>query len=323
MLKEIRLSLGSKNLLLGIATVNLKKKWEVLIMQDIISEFDKLDLKCKQLQHSIENSLDHNTKMSLKRDFHQTKLDMISLLDADDSHKGVTAADLIADVNSRKQVPRYMTGLTMLDAKLNGGIEVGTLIQLAGQSFAGKTHLVLEILTNISGAKECVLFNFEMGDVRIAKRLDKLLTTQAQLDNLIIDSRTRDIDMLVNEIRIYAKKGIKFFAIDSKMKITSSEKDDYKRFNEISSKLAKVTQENDLIVFLINQMNESDIKDGRFAFKGSGDQMYDTDIALFYTVEKNGERILTCNKNRQDEREFVLKSELKEDGRLEFVDYYA
>ena len=53
-------------------------------------------------------------------------------------------------------------------------------------------------------------------------RLDKLLVTDAQLDNLIVDSRTRDLDQMINEIRIYAKKGIKFFAIDSKMKITSA-----------------------------------------------------------------------------------------------------
>jgi len=291
-------------------------------MLDTISEFDKLDLKCKQLLSSINNSTEHNVKMKLKKQFHETKLEMISILDTEESHKGITAGELIKDVNSRKRVARYALGLGLLDEKLLGGVEVGTLIQLAGQSFAGKTHLILEMLSNISGYSECVLFNFEMGDVRIAKRLDKLLSTPTQLDNLIIDSRTRDIDLLVNEIRIYAKKGIKFFAIDSKMKITSSEKDDYKRFNEISSKLAKVTQENDLIVFLINQMNESDIKDTRFAFKGSGDQLYDTDIALFYTVSKDGERILTCTKNRQDEREFVLRTQLEEETqKLIFLEY--
>lgn len=291
-------------------------------MQDTISDFDRLDIRCTELLASIDNTLDSNKKLELKREFHQTKLRMIDLIDAEETHKGISAGELILDVKNRKQVPRYALGLGLLDDKLRGGVEVGTLIQLAGQSFAGKTHLVLEVLTNISGYDKCVLFNFEMGDVRIAKRLDNLLTTQTQLDNLMIDSRTRDIDMLVNEIRIYAKKGVRFFAIDSKMKITSSEKDDYKRFNEISSKLAKVTQENDLIVFLINQMNESDIKDGRFAFKGSGDQLYDTDIALFYTVTKTGERILSCTKNRQDEREFVLRSMLEENTqKLTFTEY--
>jgi len=186
------------------------------------NEFDLLDNKCKQLLSNIDSSIDNKEKMKLKKEYHQTKLKMIELLDTEQTNKGVTARELINDVNSRKKVPRYSLGIRGLDDALNGGIELGTFIQLAGQSFTGKTHLVLEILSNIAGAWGAVLFNFEMGDVRIAKRLDKLLVTDTQLDNLIIDSRTRDIDMLINEIRIYAKKGVKFFAIDSKMKITTS-----------------------------------------------------------------------------------------------------
>ena len=288
-------------------------------MQEL-SEFDKMDLLCKQLLGKIDASKDHKEKMKFKREFHQTKLNMISLLDAEDTHRGITARVLIDDVNSRKKVPRYSLGIRGLDEALNGGIELGTFIQLAGQSFTGKTHLVLEILSNISGAWGAVLFNFEMGDVRIAKRLDKLLVTDQQLDSLIIDSRTRDVDLLINEIRIYSKKGIKFFAIDSKMKITSNEKDDMKRYAEISSKLSRVCQENDIIVFLINQMNEADLQSKRLAFKGSGDQMYDTDIALFYMLEKDDTRVLVCNKNRQDERGFILNTWLNDEDKVEMTE---
>lgn len=282
-------------------------------MQD---KFHELDLKCKQLLSTIDNTHDYKQQVKLKREYHQTKLEMIDILDAEDTHRGITARELIADVESRPKVPRYATGITGLDDALNGGIEVGTFIQLAGQSFTGKTHLILEVLSNISGYKEAVLFNFEMGDVRIAHRLKNLLVTDTQLDHLIIDSRTRDLDMLIAEIRIYAKKGVKFFAIDSKMKITSSEKDDMKRYADISSKLSRVSQENDIIVFLINQMNEADLQSKRLAFKGSGDQMYDTDIALFYMLNKDDSRSLVCNKNRQDERGFFLNTWLDEDNKL-------
>ncbi len=278
-----------------------------LILTNITSEFDQLDNKCSRLLSAILTTTEHADKMKLKREYHQTKLEMIDILDTEQIHKGQTARQLIDFVDSTPPVPRYLLGFPELDKKFYGGIEVGTLIQLGGQSFAGKTHLVLEILSNVVAAYGAVFFNFEMGDKRISRKLKKILTTDRQMDNLIIDSRTRDIDMLLNEIRIYAKKGIKFFAIDSKMKITSSENDDFKRFNEISSKLARVAQENDIIVFLINQMSEADIKDGRFSFKGSGDQLYDTDIALFYTVDKkNDQRRLTCPKNRQNEVEFSL-----------------
>ncbi len=286
-------------------------------MQD--KTFEELDLKCQKLQNDIVNSSGIDI-VKLKRELYQTKLEMINILDTEDTHKGITARQLITDVQNRKKVPRYMTGIVGLDEALNGGIEEGTFVQLAGQSFAGKTHLILEILANIAGAWGAVLFNFEMGDVRIAKRLDKLLVTDTQLDNLIVDSRTRDIDMLINEIRIYARKGIKFFAIDSKMKITSKESDDMKRYAEISSKLSRVCQENDVIVFLINQMNEADLQSKRLAFKGSGDQMYDTDIALFYMVDKDDSRVLVCNKNRQDEKGFVLNTWLDGDDKVQCVE---
>ena len=285
-------------------------------MQEL-SEFDKLDNHCKSLLTRIDNSTDHKESMKLKREYHSTKLQMIDIIDSEKENRGVTARQLIADVDNRPKLPRYMTGIRGLDDALNGGIEPGTFIQLAGQSFAGKTHPILEILANVSEGWETVFFNFEMGDVRIANRLKKLLVIDTQLDHLTIDSRTRDIDMLINEIRIYAKKGVKFFAIDSKMKITSKETDDMKRYAEISSKLSRVCQENDVIVLLINQMNEADLQSGRLAFKGSGDQMYDTDIALFYMVNKDESRTIVCNKNRQDERGFVLNTWLDENEKVQ------
>ena len=53
------------------------------------------------------------------------------------------------------------------------------------------------------------------------------------------------------------------------------------------------------------------------AFKGSGDQLYDTDLALFYLVEKDDltHRILKCRKNRQDENNFTLDLELDSRGK--------
>jgi len=284
-------------------------------MQD--NRFEELDARCRELLVQIDRSQDNRELVAFKKEYHKTKLMMIDILTLEDKSKGMTARELIADVNSRKKVPRYETGIRGLDEAFNGGIETGTFIQLAGQSFTGKTHLVLEILSNIAGAWGAVLFNFEMGDVRIAHRLNRLLTTDEQLDNLIIDSRTRDIDDLINEIKIYARKGVKFFAVDSKMKITSSEKDDMKRFAEISSKLSRVCQENDIIVFLINQMNEADLQSKRLAFKGSGDQMYDTDIALFYMLNDDDTRTLICSKNRQDERGFVMNTWLDYSGKVQ------
>ena len=273
-------------------------------MPNSTTSFDKLDEECKSLNILIDRELDLDKKVLLKKKLYETKLEMIAILDTDKESNGITARELIYNAKNRKKKERYSIG--MLDEEFYGGIEVGTFIQLAGQSFVGKTHFILEVMANISGYSECVLFNFEMGENRMGYRLNARLQTDTQLDNLIVDSYTRDIDLLINEVRIYAKKGIKFFTIDSKMKITSEIKDDFARYNDISNKLSRVCQENDIIIFLINQMSNSDISSGNFTFKGSGDQLYDTDIALFYTME-NDERFLACTKNRQDETTFIRK----------------
>ena len=269
----------------------------------MINRFDELDNLCKSLVVQIDSELDSKKKLGFKKQLYQTKLEMISIIDTDKESSGITARVLIDKaLNSRKKA-RYSIG--MLDEEFYGGIEIGTFIQLAGQSFVGKTHFILEIMANISGYTECVLFNFEMGERRMGYRLKDRLVTDTQLDNLMVDSHTRDIDEIINEIRIYARKGIVFFCIDSKMKITSTIQDDFSRYNDISAKLSRVCQENDVIVFLINQMSNADIESGTFTFKGSGDQLYDTDIALFYTLdEETGERVLSCTKNRQDETTF-------------------
>jgi replicative DNA helicase len=230
--------------------------------------------------------------------------------------KAITAFDLIKDVDSRPNVPRYETGVIPLDRELNGGIEVGSFVQLAGASFAGKTHLVIEILSNIAQYKKVLFFNFEMGDRRIANRFSKTLLTEESRKNMMIHNSDRELSHIIQEIKTGAKAGIKFFGIDSKMKIeVSDEKDDHKKFSKISASFSKLTQENEIIILLINQMSEEDDKNNRLAFKGSGDQLYDTDIALFYLVDKEQNRTLYCRKNRQDEVNFKIPLKLNEHGK--------
>ncbi len=232
--------------------------------------------------------------------------------------KALTASELIAKVESMPSVPRFETGVAPLDQALKGGIEVGSFVQLAGSSFAGKTHLAIEILSQVATYEKVMFFNFEMGDRRIADRLSKSLSTKESFNNMMVHNSNRELSHIVSEIKTATSKGIKFFAIDSKMKIeVSEEKDDYKKFSLISATLSKLTQELDIIIFLINQISEEDDKTGRMAFKGSGDQLYDTDLALFYLVEKDDltHRILKCRKNRQDENNFTLDLELDSRGK--------
>ena len=292
-----------------------------------ISKLEALESENRNLLTQISLREEVGDKAyDLKRKLHQNKLDMIDIITIEEKRGGITARELIRLVSLKPTAIRYETGVAPLDEKLHGGIEVGTLVQLAGESFVGKTHLTLEILSNVANYAKTVFFNFEMGDTRIAAKLRKMLTTDAQLDNLLIDNETRELDALCAEIVLYAKDGIKFFTIDSKMKIEVTGNDaDHQKFAKISNRLAKLTQQHDIIIFLINQMSEDDLKHKRLAFKGSGDQKYDADIALFYVKDEGGNRTLICNKNRQDENEFHIDVKLNKQGKtvsMNEIEYY-
>lgn len=206
--------------------------------------------------------------------------------------------------------PKYSIGITPIDRELAtwedrqygnlGGIETGTFINLAGESGAGKTTLTIDILANVSQYSRTVFFNHEMGLRRMASRLSKRLDTDTQRENMIIDSSTDGIDDIVNEITIYAHEGIKFFVIDSRMKIRVEGDSEVQRNANISAKLSKLARSKEIIVILINQMSEADIKDKRLALKGGGDQKYDSDMVWFYIKDDkdNTKRKLVCTKNR-------------------------
>ncbi|TET88766.1 MAG: hypothetical protein E3J96_02670 [Sulfurovum sp.] len=271
--------------------------------------FTVLGEEVKTLTIEIDNAQkaqDKRLSNSLKKEMYLKKVEQLELLQSDIAISStVTAKELSDDVASRPNIPKYMTG-TPLDDRLGGGIEIGTFIQLAGESFTGKTHFVLEILANISGANKILFFNFEMGERRINNRLKHLLISTEQDNNFLINSKARKLSEIIQEIKNKAKEGIKFFAIDSKMKIeVPEETEDLKAFRKISHELSKLSQQEEIIILLINQMNEQDQQNGRLAFKGGGDQMYDADIALFYMLNKTKSaepkdwtRTMHCRKNR-------------------------
>jgi len=283
-----------------------------------LEQLTRLEARNRTLLIEIANAeqLQDKSVYPLKKELYENKIKMIEIITVEETRAGITARELKRLVELRPKVPRYETGIEALDYKLHGGIEIGTFVQLAGESGVGKTHLLLEILSNIANYSSSVFFNFEMGDTRIIKRLDRLLIRDVQWDNLIIDGDSRNLDTLCNEITLYARSGYKFFTDDSKMKIeVSGNQEDHQKYSSITNRLAKLCQQLDIIIFLVNQMSEQDIKNKRLAYKGSGDQKYDTDISLFYVKDENGQRKLICDKNRQDEELFALELFLNEQGK--------
>jgi len=158
-----------------------------------------------------------------------------------------------------------------------------------------------------------VFFGFEMSDRITLNKIRHFGITDAHRRNLVIDIHSRNLETLKREVLLYAKEGVKFFVIDSKMKLeVEGAMDDHKKISQISSELSKLTQQNDIIIVLINQISEENLKTGRVSIKGSGDQIYDTDIVLVYRKVKNdpSKRELQVFKNRQNDKEGVIETKL-------------
>lgn len=210
-----------------------------------------------------------------------------------------TLKDVRHRVNNKPKSNKYLTGHRIIDHKM-GGFSEGSFINVAGVNFSGKTTLVLDIIQNIARHKRAVFFSFEMYENLL---INNKLTNSSIDDNLVIVQDKYDLLFIEAIIRREANNGVKFFAIDSMMKIkTNAKQQDYQKVSLISSTLARLTQELGIIILLINQMALTDIREKRLEFKGSGDVSYDSDVSLFITVDDNENRMLHCKKDRINER---------------------
>jgi len=130
-----------------------------------------------------------------------------------------TFKELKERVSKKPKIPKYETGVEWLDRRTRG-IEAGTYINLAGQSFSGKTTLALKILTNISEYKKAALFSFEMYEDKLVKELPNLTINQEK--NLLIIQKQYELYEMDGTIRSLSSQGIRFFVIDSRMKVKVS-----------------------------------------------------------------------------------------------------
>lgn len=275
---------------------------------------EQLQNKIFELKKQVDKAEKVNDKIILQKQLYKTKLELLDLIhEKDKTRAGLTARQLIAKVKAMPTLPKFATGMGKLDAFMDGGFETGLFINLAAESGVGKTTMLINLLANLSKGRKTVFFNFEMGDKLFVKKLRELNLNDTQLDNLIIDSDTNRIDELIMEIELYAEEGIKFFGIDSKMKLQSSSNlaQEYQQISSMSKELARLAARKDIVIFLINQMSEDDIKSKRLAFKGSGDQKYDSDIALFL-VKEGEQRKLICTKNRMNDKLFSIDMSLND-----------
>ena len=222
--------------------------------------FDRISAQIRTLEAKLKKAIASENvaeELSLKKQLYTAKIAAIDILQQDTNDDSeMTAEELIEYVERLPKSPKYLTGVDALDAPGTlEGFESGTFVQIAGASGAGKTSLAMQILANVSKYSPCYLFSFEMGLRRSAYRLKKILGTTDQRRNLKVRLKGYDIDTVEKMIRIRSREGYRFFVIDSKMKIEHSGHagKEHEKWSAISTKLATLCQELDIILILINQ----------------------------------------------------------------------
>ena len=283
---------------------------EIMIKNPIsnITEYEKQILELSHQRKLLKLSLDlKNNELSL----HQ-KLEMINKsqeeLEAPTNYEPQKLSQAITDYDNMPNKPKYETGIALVDNYFNGGLELSQLIMLGGAKGAGKTAFSLQFLFNVSQGYKSAFFSYEMPIWKIAQRSKKANLTQQQQDNILILDKGRDISDIQRNIKYLAKSGVKFFTIDSLMKLTNKHHTGkrHEQIADITSKLSKLCMELDIIIILIVQISNEDLKNNRMAVKGSGDADYDADIMFFLQKDKDEEhkRYFICEKNRQNGNEF-------------------
>jgi len=283
---------------------------EIMIKNPIsnITEYEKQILELSHQRKLLKLSLDlKNNELSL----HQ-KLEMINKsqeeLEAPTNYEPQKLSQAITDYDNMPNKPKYETGIALVDNYFNGGLELSQLIMLGGAKGAGKTAFSLQFLFNVSQGFKSAFFSFEMPIWKIAQRSKKANLTQLQQDNILILDKGRDVSDIQRNIKYLAKSGVKFFTIDSLMKLANKYHAGkrHEQIADITSKLSKLCMELDIIIILIVQISNEDLKSNRMAVKGSGDADYDADIMFFLQKDKDDEhkRYFICEKNRQNGNEF-------------------
>ena len=254
--------------------------------------------------------------------------------------KSITLDVLHKNFKNKPKPIIYETGIRTLDMELVtdiqhmrgsiGGFSLGNFIQIAGAKGAGKSSLIIKMLSGFSNHQKVSWFNFEMGEDKVFPLVDNFKHIKK---NLFYYDGKRELDDIVNEIKYLYQDGVRHFLIDSMMKINAKGyKRGYESFSYISSTLSALTSQLGINIYLINQVSQDSEKGGGLHMKHGNDAEYDSDYIFFlvkpYLTDINNKivtdndgmsvfdenrRVLHCTKNRDTHRLFkvdIIKSDI-------------
>ena len=236
-------------------------------------------------------------------------------------------------VAAKPKRPKRETGIRSLDRALVsdrdamfgkvGGFAVGSYVQIAGSRGAGKTSIMMKIMTGLSLVERVCWFDFEIGQKRVTEKIEAFTHNDT---NLLYYNASRDLDDVIGEIKLLQATGVEHFVIDSTMKISvSGVHDRYERYSTISQRLSELTSTLGINIYIINQMSQSAERDGVLAIKHGNDAEYDADYIIYVLKKRiieNGKakkdqygmnlfdetmRLIRIEKNREDDRTLTVE----------------
>lgn len=163
------------------------------------------------------------------------------------------------EYNNKPKMPSFSTGISYFDECLRGGLELGQLMILGGDAEAGKTTFALQVFEFLAKKHKVCFFCFEF-------TIDGYLKTKAQnrglkypLENMIIINDGYHINEVAQNVKNLVKQGVKFFLIDSQMRLTNSggrniEEEESSKF----SILARLCHSLNIFICLIIQTAKGD-----------------------------------------------------------------
>lgn len=176
---------------------------------------------------------------------------------------------------------RYELGVNFLDITLHGGIELHKLVLVSGEYEAGKTSLCLQIMRNLAKNHKCAYFCFEFPANKFVLDDDKIvdvlledgqlsaLQKEAIDNNIYIIDEGLNVDDVVANILFLASMGVKFFVIDSQMRLNveqarNTEEEESRKFEALTNLCNKYP----ITIFLIVQTSKNDTKSPLGSKKG-------------------------------------------------------
>ncbi len=251
------------------------------------------------------------------------------------SRKSLTMEELERIVDSTPKKPKLKTGIYSLDAELTTPIEyekedgtlllldgeqgfsLGNFIQVAGAKYAGKTTLMMKIMTHFSHTEPVSWFDFEMGR---EKAVSTSRHFKRNVQNINYYDGGREINDIIAEIKFLYADEVRHFVIDSMMKLNAKgHKRGYEAASYISSVLSELTSSLGINIYMINQLSQDSLRNGDLFLKHGNDIEYDSDYLFFIrrkVIGKNEHggsmydesmRLITCTKNRVDNKTFTVE----------------